>query len=255
MKAAIAAPAKAPVSEPVGGCPIAPSTIAVPVFSLPLRIQRKCACGGECPDCRRKRADDLPALQTKLAVNRPGDALEQEADRLADLVMRPEPALPAQESRQQSGERRPASSSTPISAAELLSAPGPSRAAPQAIEHPGETGSVPALQRKCACGGGGEPCPKCEEETDAKAQREAAPGAGEPVVAGLEVHPRSLGAGRPLDLAARTFMESRFGAEFSHVRIHEGARATSAARALNALAYTVGSDIVFGQGRYAPATT
>ena len=51
-------------------------------------LQRKCACGGsvitggECAECRKKR------LQTKLRVNQPGDRFEQEADRMAEFVVR-----------------------------------------------------------------------------------------------------------------------------------------------------------------------
>lgn len=49
-------------------------------------LQRKpgCGCGGSCPKCR----DDRLALQPKLRVSEPGDAYEQEADRVADQVMR-----------------------------------------------------------------------------------------------------------------------------------------------------------------------
>jgi hypothetical protein len=50
-----------------------------------------CACGGSCPRCQQ----GFP-LQTKLEVGDPGDALEQEADRVADQVMRmPESSVPA----------------------------------------------------------------------------------------------------------------------------------------------------------------
>lgn len=49
--------------------------------------------------------------------------------------------------------------------------------------------------------------------------------------------------------------EPRGGYDFSHVRVHTGARAALAARAVNALAYTVGRDIVFGAGQYAPGTS
>jgi hypothetical protein len=49
-------------------------------------------------------------------------------------------------------------------------------------------------------------------------------------------------------------MEERFGHDFSRVRIHDDARAAASAHAVGALAYTVGGDIVFGIGRYAPDT-
>jgi uncharacterized protein DUF4157 len=60
-------------------------------------IQRKpaCACGGGCPRCK-KESDDLK-VQTKLAISTPGDEFEQEADRVADQVMRmPDPMLQRQ---------------------------------------------------------------------------------------------------------------------------------------------------------------
>jgi hypothetical protein len=61
-------------------------------------------------------------------------------------------------------------------------------------------------------------------------------------------------AGRPLDPASRAFFESRFGHDFSHVRIHADSEAAASARSINAEAYTFGSDVVFADGRFAPAT-
>jgi hypothetical protein len=49
-------------------------------------------------------------------------------------------------------------------------------------------------------------------------------------------------------------MEPRFGHDFSRVRVHTDARANASARAVNALAYTVGQHVVFGSGEYAPRT-
>jgi GH24 family phage-related lysozyme (muramidase) len=62
-------------------------------------------------------------------------------------------------------------------------------------------------------------------------------------------------AGRPLDAATRAFMEPRFGHDFSRVRVHTDVPAADSARAVDALAYTVGHQVVFGTGQYAPATT
>jgi hypothetical protein len=47
-------------------------------------------------------------------------------------------------------------------------------------------------------------------------------------------------------------MESRFGHDFGTVCVHTDAKAAASARAVNAIAYTVGRDIVFGAGQYAP---
>lgn len=60
--------------------------------------------------------------------------------------------------------------------------------------------------------------------------------------------------GHPLDAGTRTFMESRFGHDFSGVRVHSDERAAESARSVNALAYTVGRDVVFGAGQYDTGT-
>jgi len=60
--------------------------------------------------------------------------------------------------------------------------------------------------------------------------------------------------GQPLDAGTRAFMEPRFGRDFSHVRIHTDVPAAASAHAVAALAYTVGQQIVFGSGQYAPTT-
>ncbi len=59
-------------------------------------------------------------------------------------------------------------------------------------------------------------------------------------------------AGHPLEAGARAEMETHFGADFSDVRVHSDARAARSAEAVNANAYTVGQDVVFGPGQYAP---
>jgi hypothetical protein len=61
--------------------------------------------------------------------------------------------------------------------------------------------------------------------------------------------------GRPLESSLRQDMEQRFGHDFSRVRVHFGAAAELSTRQLNASAYTVGDEIVFGAGRFAPGTT
>jgi hypothetical protein len=68
------------------------------------------------------------------------------------------------------------------------------------------------------------------------------------------VHQVLSSPGQPLDPSAREFMEPRFGQDFSQVRVHADSVAQESARAVNALAYTVGQDIVFAAGQYAPQT-
>lgn len=151
-------------------------------------IQRKCACGsaqgstGKCDKCEKKRA---LSLQPKLTVNKPGDAYEQEADRVADQIM----AAPAD----------PSISGAPMRI---------HRFTEQATEG---TDTAPAS------------------------------------VARVLASP-----GRPLEPALRQDMEQRFGRDFSRVRVHCGADAEQSARDVNAHAYTVGHNIVFGAGRLAP---
>jgi hypothetical protein len=60
--------------------------------------------------------------------------------------------------------------------------------------------------------------------------------------------------GEPLEAGARDFMESRFGYDFSKVRVHTDESAAASAREIGARAYTVGRDVIFGEGRYAPST-
>jgi hypothetical protein len=65
----------------------------------------------------------------------------------------------------------------------------------------------------------------------------------------------ALGSGgQPLDEATRRFMEPRFGHDFSQVRVHRGGTANQSARELNARAYTVGRQIVFGDGQFSART-
>src|SRR5215212_692873 len=60
--------------------------------------------------------------------------------------------------------------------------------------------------------------------------------------------------GRPLEPALRQDMEQRFGHDFSRVRVHSGTAAEQSAQDVNAHAYTVGHNIVFGAGQFAPGT-
>jgi Domain of unknown function (DUF4157) len=61
--------------------------------------------------------------------------------------------------------------------------------------------------------------------------------------------------GQPLDAETRSYMEPRFGYDFSGVQVHTDDKAAESARAVSANAYTAGSHLVFGEGRYAPSTT
>ncbi|MFL5589414.1 MAG: DUF4157 domain-containing protein [Ktedonobacteraceae bacterium] len=62
-------------------------------------------------------------------------------------------------------------------------------------------------------------------------------------------------SGEPLDAGIQETMGERFGQDFGHVRVHAGGQAAESARAISARAYTVGSDVVFGEGQYKPGTS
>jgi len=68
------------------------------------------------------------------------------------------------------------------------------------------------------------------------------------------VHEVLGSAGQPLDAAARAFMEARFGENFSQVRVHADEKAGRSATSIAARAYSVGNDLVFAKGQYAPRT-
>lgn len=94
-----------------------------------------------------------------------------------------------------------------------------------------------------------------QREREGKLQRAAVnaaptPANGVPPI----VHTVLNSPGHALDSGTRTFMESRFGHDFSSVRVHTGDQASESARSVNALAYTVGQNIVFGSGQYQPET-
>ena len=103
------------------------------------------------------------------------------------------------------------------------------------------------LQRTCAA---------CEngEEDQHELQRKASVKAGGTEEVPAVVHDLLRSSGQPLDPATRTFMEPRFGHDFSGVRVHTGAQASASARAVNAEAYTVGRHVVFRDGAFAPGS-
>lgn len=152
-------------------------------------------------------------LQRKLTINQPGDAFEQEADRVAEKVMR----MPD----------------------------------PSATREPVATSGMGTRLQRCSCGksaGTGTQCEDCKAKA-MQLQRSAAAPAGDTTAPPI-VHDVLNSPGRPLDVATRNFMEPRFGTDFSNVRVHTGDKAAESAQAMNALAYTVGDHIVFAKGQY-----
>ena len=113
----------------------------------------------------------------------------------------------------------------------------------------------PTVQRTCApCAVGGTLCSKCETEEKPLVQRRTELAADITETSVSDDFLQSLGSGSPLDAATRAFFEPRLGVDFSHVRVLTDSRAAESARAVNAVAYTVGRDVVFGTSQYAPTS-
>jgi hypothetical protein len=111
------------------------------------------------------------------------------------------------------------------------------------------------LRRKCACGAqssGGE-CADCAKQKKSMLERKAINPAT-PGAVPSSVHDTLRSPGVPLSTPFRSAMETHFGHDFGRVRVHTNETAAASARAVNALAYTVGRNIVFGAGQYAPDT-
>ena len=108
--------------------------------------------------------------------------------------------------------------------------------------------SLGTVRRKCA------ECEKEEEEKMPNVQRKAEAGgaaamAAPPIVSNVLSDP-----GQPLDAPTRAFFEPRIGFNLDSVRIHTGRQAAASAGAVNALAYTSGRNVVFGEGQYQPSS-
>jgi hypothetical protein len=156
------------------------------------------------------------ALQAKLKVGQPDDIYEQEADRVAEQVM----SIPE----------------------------------PQAAS----SGTLP-IQRTCSNCEEKElrrqPIKEEEENKELLQTREISGHSAE-TISDLESSINAIrGGGQPLPESVRAFFEPRFGHDFSQVRMHTDAKAAESARAINAQAYTIGKDVVFGPEQYISGTS
>lgn len=109
-----------------------------------------------------------------------------------------------------------------------------------------------AVQRKCACDtASGEPCQCVAAATTLQRSPVSSASVASAPASVMEV---LRSPGQPLDRPTRSFMEGRFGRDLSAVRVHTDGAAAASARSIDAHAYTVGSDVVFGTNQYRPAT-
>jgi len=110
------------------------------------------------------------------------------------------------------------------------------------------------LRRKCAaCGQHSVAGTKCESCSKGRLQRRASSDQNTKSEAPPIAHDVLKSNGRSLDEGTRALFEPRFGRDFSQVRVHTDSKASESAASVNALAYTVGSNIVFGAHKYEPA--
>ncbi|WHZ21130.1 MAG: hypothetical protein OJF47_000242 [Nitrospira sp.] len=97
--------------------------------------------------------------------------------------------------------------------------------------------------------------PPASREGEAKPVMRKEDRTGQPAMSLSIVEDVLRSPGLPLDRSTLLFMESRFGCDFSRVRVHTDAKAAESARRVEASAYTVGNDVVFGAEKYAPGTS
>lgn len=191
------------------------------------KVRAKTAGSGPASDADKTAQ---PAyLQPKMAVSAPGDAQEQEADRMAEKVGR----MPAGD------------------------AAGKGQTLQRAAAGPGaDKGGPQSLQTKTQPSDTAQPLMRAEDEAVQREAEESLQASGAPELSPeTEQKIESLrGRGRPLPEEVRRDMESKLNADFSRVSIHTGADANQLCRQINARAFTVGRDIFFADGEYASQT-
>lgn len=185
-------------------------------------------------------------LQAKLKIGQPNDIYEQEADRVAEQVMNmPEPIVRRQEEEE---EKEEPIQTKPI--AEQIT-PLVQRQSEEEKEELVQTKSlvpevVPQLQRQ----------PEEEEEEKGELlQTKEISGQNAEITPDLESRINAIrGGGQPLSESQRAFFEPRFGYDFSQVRVHTDGKAIEVSKMLQARAFTIENNIIFGEGQYEPST-
>lgn len=161
-------------------------------------------------------ADAGLIIQPKLAVGPAGDHYEREADRVAREVMQmPAPAVHHQKQGQAEAPLAPASLQRRITP----------------IDGSTETVRTKSFVRQAAGGQGFETGPDVEAQIN-----------------------QQRSGGSPLPDAVRAFMEPRFGADFSGVRVHTNREADQLNHSLQARAFTTGQHIFFKRSDYHPGS-
>jgi len=203
-------------------------------------------------------------IQAKLKVGAPNDVYEQEADRVAEQVMTmPEPAqvqreIAPEEEKDTLHTKPLATTITPLVQRDAV--PGQedeeeNLAQTKLIQRdavPGQEDEDESLAQAKLIQREVLPGQEDEEENLAqtKPSQQTSPDAGFQAGDNLENRLNSSqGGGSLLPDEVRSFMEPRFGADFSQVRVHTGSAAVQMSRDLNAQAFTQGHNIYFGSGK------
>jgi predicted secreted Zn-dependent protease len=216
-------------------------------------------------------------IQAKLSIGQPGDKYEQEADSVADRVM--SMSAPAQVQREESPAEEEELQMKPLAGSisplvqrdalpeeeeEVQMKPEDNAIQRDALPEEEEEVQMKSVDNSIQR----DAMPEEEEEVQMKSvdnsiQREAmpeeeeevqtkqSPAANTPIPTPSLEHrlSSSKGGGNPLSDDVRSFMEPRFGADFSGVRVHTGSDAVQMNRDVNAQAFAHGSDIYFGAGK------
>jgi hypothetical protein len=190
-------------------------------------------------------------MQAKLTIGQPNDRYEQEADRVANQVMRmPEPVRMTV----RDFGRPPIQRLCPEGEEELQRQPKQPEEDEKKKKYlqkqPLAATITPLVQLQA------KP-PQTEDEEKKKRLQKKATSESSPE-ASPDLQERINGlqhGGQPLAESERAFVEPRFGYDFSGVRIHTDEQAAEMARSVNARAFTVGQDVVFGSGQYQPRSS
>jgi hypothetical protein len=187
------------------------------------------------------------SIQAKLTMGRPNDKYEQEADRVAKQVMN----MPEQAVVQRQAEKNELIHSMSISntITPFMQRQQNEEEEVQSRYDNGSEDLTPIIESVAT----GDVYKLAEEEEFIQAKNNT--GISPQVTPGIAQAMHSIrGSGQPLTAAERAFFEPRFGTDFSKVRVHTDNRAARTAQSINARAFTLGRDVVFGAGQYSPGT-
>lgn len=213
-----------------------------------IQLKAICPCDGGCPRC-------TPVIQPKLIIGQPDDKYEQEADRVADEVIRmPELRVQRQpEVEEVSVQPKPlADRITPLVQRQIEEEEEEPIQAKLLdgvqIQRQDEEPEEEEEERKEEAAG--------DEKPEAQVKTADSPRAANIPYNGFIANRVAAlrSGGQSLSASARAFFEPRFGRDFSGVRVHTDAGANELADASDAKAFTAGRDIVFADGQYAPSS-